>query len=260
MAINTIEWLESPIIANFSRVQPDDYRNLSRLASPLQSDLGSTQAFNGFILSHRSCSDPSNSDPSSQLPAPDSPELPPGSSSDSQASNALLAALMNESASVDQSLWQVPSQPITPENFRPFGQVIFANPDGMPFSQDDAQLVLHQGTPRFYIMRLQHRGRQFSRITRHLQCTQCLGALEGKSWLLAVAPPGAAARPQPSDIQAFVIPGNCFVKLEVGTWHAGPYFDAETVDFYNLELSDTNEVDHDTCDLQDSYGLTFEIV
>ncbi len=166
---------------------------------------------------------------------------------------------MNESALVDPTLWQVPADPITPDNFQPFGQVIFASRDGQAFGVQDAQLSLEQGIPRFYIMRLQHRGRRFSRITRHLQCTQCLGSLEGKPWLLAVAPPGDAARPHPSDIQAFEIPGNCFVKLALGTWHAGPYFDAESVDFYNLELSDTNENDHDTCDLQKSYGLVLEI-
>ncbi|NEP19409.1 MAG: Ureidoglycolate hydrolase [Leptolyngbya sp. SIO4C1] len=148
---------------------------------------------------------------------------------------------------------------ITEANFRPFGQVIFPQADGKPFGPDDAQLQLEAGVPRFYIMQLKRRGTQFHTITRHQACTQCLGSLEGKAWLLGVAPPGAAAAPDPEAIQAFQIPGNCFVKLEVGTWHAGPYFDAEYVSFYNLELSDTNIVDHDTCDLAKTYGLRFAI-
>jgi len=45
------------------------------------------------------------------------------------------------------------------------------------------------------------------------------------------------------------IPGNYFIKLNQGTWHAGPYFDDEFVDFYNLELSDTNINDHHTYNL-----------
>jgi ureidoglycolate hydrolase len=166
---------------------------------------------------------------------------------------------MSDPAPPEPSTWTIQAQPITPENFEPFGQVIFASDDGKTFDQQDAQLNLEKGTPRFYIMRLHHRGRTFSEITRHQQCTQCLGSLEGKPWLIAVAPNGDAARPHPSDIQAFQIPGNCFIKLEVGTWHAGPYFDGNTVDFYNLELSDTNIVDHDTCDLKESYGIIFEI-
>ncbi|WP_346289578.1 ureidoglycolate lyase [Sphaerothrix gracilis] len=152
------------------------------------------------------------------------------------------------------------AQTITAENFSPYGQVIFPSADGKAFDIQDAQLKLDQGRPRFYIMQLRRRGRQFDRITRHQRCTQCLGSLEAKTWLLAVAPPGDRAGPDPADIQAFQIPGNCFVKLAVGTWHAGPYFDSEVVNFYNLELSDTNITDHDTCNLQAEYGLKFEIV
>jgi len=36
-----------------------------------------------------------------------------------------------------------------------------------------------------------------------------------------------------------------FVKLHQATWHAGPFFsDGQHMDFYNLELADTNVVDH----------------
>jgi ureidoglycolate hydrolase len=151
------------------------------------------------------------------------------------------------------------AQWITPKAFRPFGQVVTATKDGKTYDSEDAQLQMDRGIPRFYIMRLHSRGRKFSRITRHLQCTQCLGSLEGKDWFIAVAPPSSASQPDPQDIRAFHIPGNCFIKLELGTWHAGPYFNQETVDFYNLELSDTNMADHDTCNLLNTYGLEFEI-
>lgn len=157
----------------------------------------------------------------------------------------------------DPILQPLLAQPITPAGFRPFGQVITASPDGKAFDQSDAQLQLSQGTPRFYIMRLQQRGLQFSRITRHLQCTQCLGSLAGQEWLIAVAPPGESMQPDPESIVAFRIPGDCFIKLEVGTWHAGPYFEQDHIDFYNLELSDTNLVDHHTCDLRSTYGIEF---
>lgn len=151
-------------------------------------------------------------------------------------------------------------QPITPAAFAPFGQVIFASPDGAVFGPDDAQLYLSEGIPRFYIMKLPHRGRKFQRITRHQHCTQCLGAIANQPWLMAVAPPSEADAPDPGQLRAFAIPGDCFIKLHLGTWHAGPYFDAPEVSFYNLELSDTNVTDHETCDLAASYGWTFEIV
>ena len=35
--------------------------------------------------------------------------------------------------------------------------------------------------------------------------------------------------------------------MEKGLWHAGPFFDGvEKMDFYNLELSDTNVTDHNS--------------
>jgi ureidoglycolate hydrolase len=149
---------------------------------------------------------------------------------------------------------------ISANAFAPFGQVIFPSVDGAPYGPDDAQLKLNEGTPRFYIMRLEGKGQQFHAITRHRRCTQCLGALAGAEWLMAVAPPSDADEPNPETIQAFRIPGNCFIKLHVGTWHAGPLFDTTVVDFYNLELSDTNVVDHQTCNLRSRFHVEFEIV
>ncbi|MGB3199503.1 MAG: ureidoglycolate lyase [Nodosilinea sp.] len=158
------------------------------------------------------------------------------------------------------TLQKLTAQPITPESFAPFGQVIFPSADGAPFGPGDAQLKLEAGVPRFYIMTLLDRGTQFRTITRHQRCTQCLGALEGKDWVIGVAPPGSSEQPDSQSIQAFHIPGNCFIKLDLGTWHAGPYFTHPSVSFYNLELSDTNVTDHQTCDLVQAFGLEFEIV
>ncbi len=157
-------------------------------------------------------------------------------------------------------LQKLVAQPITPEAFAPFGQLILPRADGAPFGPQDAQLVLSEGIPRFYIMTLVNRGIRFRAITRHQGCTQCLGSLEGKDWWVAVAPPSPAEQPNPKEIRAFQVPGDCFIKLEVGTWHAGPYFSHPQVNFYNLELSDTNSVDHQTCDLAREFGVEFEIL
>ena len=158
------------------------------------------------------------------------------------------------------TLKQLKAEAITTAAFSPFGQVIFPAADGASYGPQDAQLKLDEGIPRFYIMQLTGRGRRFHTITRHQRCTQCLGALNGADWLMAVAPPGTDSDPDPETIRAFHIPGDCFIKLHVGTWHAGPLFDSQVVNFYNLELSDTNIIDHHTCDLRSRYQLEFEIV
>ncbi|KAL4430401.1 hypothetical protein ABPG77_002207 [Micractinium sp. CCAP 211/92] len=158
---------------------------------------------------------------------------------------------------------QLQAVDITPENFAPFGQLVGATDDGKQFDQEDAQLQLDQGQPRFYIMRLPHRGRRFERITYHAKVTQCLGGLQPVSpWFLVVARPTLSvdSYPKQEDLAAFRIPHGVFVKLHKGTWHAGPLFDGEQADFYNLELSDTNVVDHNTHDYGSQQGLAFEVV
>ncbi len=151
--------------------------------------------------------------------------------------------------------------PINAESFAPFGQVIAPSEDGAPFGADDARLVLGNGTPRLYIMRLKQRGLAFDRITRHVRVTQCLAAIGGGDWLLAVAPPldpdDRAAMPDPAAIRAFRIAGPVGIKLHRGTWHAGPFFSAPMMDFLNLELADTNEADHVNCQLARDHGVSF---
>lgn len=158
------------------------------------------------------------------------------------------------------TLKSLPLENITPEAFAPYGQIITPDEDGKPFDEKDAQLDLSQGTPRFYIMRLRDRERQFADIARHQQCTQCLGALGGQEWFLAVASPSEASEVDLERLRAFRIPGNCFIKLHKGTWHAGPYFDAPVVDFYNLELSNTNEVDREVYDFKQRDRVMFQMV
>ncbi|KAK9828888.1 hypothetical protein WJX72_002590 [[Myrmecia] bisecta] len=167
--------------------------------------------------------------------------------------------------SVVKELQKVVVKPllITADNFKLFGQVIAATDDGKLFDQTDAQLVLDQGTPRLYIMRLPKRGgRTFDRITYHGRVTQCLGAMTRETWYLAVAAPTLSLDkpPKPEDIHAFRIPFGTHIKLHIGTWHAGPLFDeADHMDFINLELADTNVADHQTHKFADKDGLTFEV-
>jgi ureidoglycolate lyase len=163
-------------------------------------------------------------------------------------------------------LREVPIEPLTPEAFAAFGTVIPPIDDGVPLSAgEDAQLDLAQGTPRFYVMRIAGRGFTVTRITRHCKVTQVLASAGGKPWVVGVAPPRAiddpSVEPDIEDIRAFAIPGDVAVMLYKGTWHAGPLFAQGTKEsFFNLELSDTNKVDHQTCDLSARFGLALKLV
>jgi ureidoglycolate hydrolase len=142
---------------------------------------------------------------------------------------------------------QIAVADLTPEAFAPFGEIGAPLADG-GHAMGDVALDLSQGKPRFYIMRLTERGPAFEVMARHDRVTQCLGAVDGMPWLIAVAPNGIA-RPALADIRAFRIPADHFIKLGRGTWHAGPYFSETQRDFYNLELADTNTADYSVCRL-----------
>lgn len=111
-------------------------------------------------------------------------------------------------------------------------------------------------------MHLEDRPLKFSTITHHANVTQCLGSIGAHVWYLGVAKPSIVdpiqvkgtggsdlvqshcghfyAPPSVDDVRVFKISGPKFLKLNQGTWHAGPLFLEKTMDFYNLELSNTN--------------------
>ncbi|XP_041023718.1 uncharacterized protein LOC121264543 [Juglans microcarpa x Juglans regia] len=175
-------------------------------------------------------------------------------------------------------------QPIeaTPASFEEYGQVIEASPDGDEFGPQDAQLDLSRGVPRFYIMQLKNRRLKFSTITHHASVTQCLGSVGGHVWYLGIAKPSIVdgiekdkddtgrnilqspcghfyVPPAVEDVRVFRVAGTKFLKLNRGTWHAGPLFKDHTMAFYNLELSNTNVVDHTTHSFIRENGVVFSI-
>jgi ureidoglycolate hydrolase len=149
--------------------------------------------------------------------------------------------------------------PATPEAIAPFGTLVTPGEDGAPFGPADARLDLGRGTPRLYVMRLQHRPLLVRGITRHRLVTQCLASASGQEWFICLAPPGdaedAAAVPDPAAIACFRIPAGVALALHRGTWHAGPFFAAPEQDFFNLELADTNETDHHTVKLDPPFQI-----
>lgn len=166
---------------------------------------------------------------------------------------------------VGAQIRDLPIEPLTTDAFARFGTVIEAGEDGTPFGPADAQLVLGAGTPRFYIMRISGRGLTIGGITRHRRVTQTLASVGVEPWVVAVAPPfavdDAAAEPALEDIRAFRIPGDVAVMFRRGAWHAGPLFpEGEVRSFFNLELADTNVVDHQNCMLADTYGTVLRLV
>ncbi|MBU8536784.1 ureidoglycolate lyase [Falsiroseomonas tokyonensis] len=153
----------------------------------------------------------------------------------------------------------IPVTPLaaTPEAIAPYGTLVLPGADGTPFGPQDATLDLTQGRTRLTIMRLPHRPLLIRGITRHLRVTQCLASADGAAWFIGLA---RADAPLTADaIACFRIPGGTALALHRGTWHAGPFFNATQQDFFNLELSDTNETDHDTVRIDETFGVALAI-
>lgn len=171
---------------------------------------------------------------------------------------------MTETSTDTCSVTDLRIEPLTPDAFAPFGTVMAATEDGVPFGPGDARLELTQGTPRFYLMRIPWRGRMVRQITRHRRVTQVLASVGGQPWLIAVAPPHDLERPDAepalAGIRAFRVPGDVAIMLARGTWHAGPLFDPPEASFFNLELADTNLTDHHSCQLTRRYGTALRLV
>lgn len=143
---------------------------------------------------------------------------------------------------------QILIQALAEEAFAPFGAVLSAVPDGEAPRSGERLLDLSRGRPRFYVMSLNNRPAHFTTLTRHRSVTQSLAAAGGGEWMIAVAPPGAVddpgERPSIEQVTVFRVPGDVAVLLHRGAWHAGPFFEADAMSFFNLELDDTNQVDH----------------
>ena len=163
---------------------------------------------------------------------------------------------------------RIPVQELAEKAFAACGEIIRPRPAGGQFDDNpydpetgacEAALTLGNGVPRLWIMQLDGPRLVFSNLARHRRVSQCLGALNGTEWFIAVAPPGDpadGAKPDLARLTAFRIPGDCVIKLHIGTWHAGPLFARAQCLFFNLENLDTNKRDFESADLAYEFQIS----
>ena len=131
------------------------------------------------------------------------------------------------------------------------GTLLRPQDDPAVFGPADADLYFDaEGRPRFYVMRIRRRPPVLKAMTRHHRVSQCLGSADAQPWWLAMAPSTDSGNPPPASSIALIKlqAGEAF-KLHQGTWHAGPFIGEQSALFFNLELSTTNEDDHNSLPL-----------
>ena len=141
--------------------------------------------------------------------------------------------------------------------FERFGTAILPVDDMTPAGPAEASLLFDGENLRYYLMRLQSRLPVVGSMTRHLRATQCLGSADAQPWWLAVAVPTRSADElDHRTVQLVKVEAGEALKLHQGTWHAGPFFQTPTALFFNLELSGTNQNDHNCQTLANKLRLT----
>ena len=141
--------------------------------------------------------------------------------------------------------------------FERFGTAILPVEDMTPAGPEEASLLFDGENLRYYLMRLNSRPPVVGSMTRHLRATQCLGSADAQPWWIAVAEPTRSAEElDKSTVQLVKVEAGEALKLHQGTWHAGPFFATPTALFFNLELSDTNQNDHNCHSLVNKLRLT----
>ena len=119
--------------------------------------------------------------------------------------------------------------------------------DMTPPGDQDAELRFGPGRLRYYVMRIHRRRQPITAMTCHKQATQCLSSAEGRPfWMLLAAPDTQGPVLDASAAWLLRVNPGEGIKLHLGTWHAGPFFEAPSASFFNLELTDTNQRDHET--------------
>ena len=121
---------------------------------------------------------------------------------------------------------QVRAQPLTPQAFAPFGEII--DPQDRP---PDIETTINRSWDGVTRLECRSRAIQVGFVTayqrplraawmeRHLEATQAFIPLEGRPSVFVLSPPSRDPRPDLAQATAFLLDGRRGVNLHVGTWH-----------------------------------------
>jgi ureidoglycolate lyase len=112
-------------------------------------------------------------------------------------------------------------EPLTPEAFAPFGDVIGPQAEGARVSLTDTlraidgafQPRLSFSTAKAWSLPL-----TATEMERHNRSSQCFVPMDAERWVVLVAP-DAGGKPDATALRAFVVRGDQAVNYHLGTWH-----------------------------------------
>ncbi len=147
---------------------------------------------------------------------------------------------------------RIKAELLTPEAYRPFGQVI---------GRDDIHLELRQGEQfRMGIIQMKHQGYRIRSLNHHRNSTQALIPLEGKACLLVVAPPDATFETAADlkRVRAFLCDGSVGVNIGLGTWHQALLPLGPSLKMVNIQGRNSTQ-DTYTCNFVKAFDSQIEV-
>jgi ureidoglycolate lyase len=114
-------------------------------------------------------------------------------------------------------------EPLTAEDFAPFGQVLAPRP-AVERRLDLIQELENDrvsARPRLSLATVEPRPLPLTAVEmeRHVHSSQAFLPLDCASYLVLVAPHGAGDRPEMSRMRAFRVPGDTGINYKAGAWH-----------------------------------------
>jgi ureidoglycolate hydrolase len=147
----------------------------------------------------------------------------------------------------------VHAEPLTAEQFRPFGQVI---------GLDDVRIEL-RGDEQFHldIISYDRKPIRATVLNRHRNATQALVALDAKPTVIIVAPPEVdfSSADHLDTLRAFVCDGSLGINLGLRTWHEGPFPLGPHVDLVNVQGRHVLENDNEVAHLERDLGVVVDV-
>lgn len=145
---------------------------------------------------------------------------------------------------------KVPIEEATSDTVEPFGQILGRHGKVRPIGVEFYKGAVATSRPVDYycdgktelsLSCINPRPGKVRYLERHFLHTQTFVPLEGKSFILVMAPPNEEQLPDISRVKAFRFNGDCGFMMHVGTWHEFPFALEDQTDLVVVLSAQTRE-------------------
>ena len=143
---------------------------------------------------------------------------------------------------------------IDPEQFAPFGELVALH--------NIIELDFGGSQPTLQISSVPYREFVFKEMSRHIHCSQIFIPMNGKEFIIALAPPSdnndPFAVPDINSVKAFVVDSSQVINIQKGCWHTTPFPFCHKSTIATMQCKETFKDDLDIKKLKANVEIHFE--